>query len=191
MKQTLSLTPSAAPLGLDPWFAGSPLVVSGTVPTTPTMSSWLMQLWKRPHDIQTDGTEPLAISVGGVASGVVTWTFTAAQMTLDDMSNEVGTNNYWLTIGGVDNTSIQQIIRAGTIEIDPCPFTIATTGVITSIVVSDDTATFTHNGTVYSLPVSAVPTPEGAIEGELVVIDDSLVITFNGVSYTTPVVPVP
>lgn len=50
MKQTLTLTPTADGLGFDPWFAGAPAMITGTVPTYPAMTTWMAQLWKYQKD---------------------------------------------------------------------------------------------------------------------------------------------
>jgi len=189
MKQTLSLTPSTDALGLDPWFAGSPVVITGTVPAYPTMDTWKMQLWKYPHDAQVADAEPLATAVGAVVSTTVTITFSPSQMTYDalSLSDEAGANHYWLTLGGEDEDGFQQLIRAGTVEIMPCPFSGTAPTTATAITVTDDVATFSWNGSAYTLPVVEIESPDGAVEGEIIVIDDMAVLTVDGVSYTFPV----
>ena len=56
------------------------------------------------------------------------------------------------------------------------------------VTIEDDVASFVFNGVTYTLPVEAITSPPGAVEGELVVIDDVGVITVDGVSYSFPVV---
>jgi len=190
MKQTLALSPSSDPLGLAAWHSGSPIVVTGTVPSYPTMRSWYMQLWKYPHHAFEAGAEPVATAVGGVTSGAVTFTFTSAQTAISGLSDVIGTNNYFLTVGGIDSAAQPHVCRAGVIEIARVPFLTSEEVIPTGIIVSDDVASFEYDGTTYTLPVAPMDTaPEGAVEGELVVIDDVLVITFNGISYSVPVAP--
>jgi len=190
MTQELDLTPSSAALGLDPWFSGDPLVITGTVPSTPTMSSWRMQLWKRPHDINTDGAEPLATAIGTVASGVLTVIFAPSQVTYDalELSDVIGNNNYWLTVGGVSSEGYRRLIRAGSVEFLPAPFDEdAASSTPVTYTVTDDVITFDYDGTTYSFPVSPIGVPTGAVEGQVVVIDDVGVFTTDGVSYSFPV----
>lgn len=189
MKQSLSLTPSSDALGLEPWASDSPLSLTGTVPATPSMSEWRMQLWKYPSDAREDDATPLATAIGSVASSVLTIMFSPSQMSYDnlDLSDAIGENNYWLTLGGEDADGFQQIIRYGWIEVVPVPITTDAPTTAIGITVVDDVATFVFNGSTYTLPVSAIATPEGAVEGEIVVIDDMAVLTVDGVSYTFPV----
>ena len=187
MKQALTLTSTADPLGLDSFFSGAPLMIYGDVPDYPDMNTWMMQLWKRPHDAFEDDAAPLATAVGSEIAGVMTITFTAAQTGALALSNEIGANSFYLTIGGVDANDQARIVRGGTIEIVPGPFVTDAGSTLTGITITDDVASFVFNGVTYSLPVAEVATPPGAVEGELVVIDDMLVITIDGISYTTPV----
>jgi hypothetical protein len=188
MRQSLTLTPTTDALGLDPWFAGAPAQIYGTVPAYPEMTSWMMQLWKYPHDANEDDAEPLASAVGAVNAGVMTITFTAAQLSALELSDEVGANNYFLTLGGVDANSQRRVVRGGSVEIVPCPFVTDAGGTVTGVTVTDDVASFVYNGQTYTLPVSEIEDPIGAAEGEIVVIDDMGVITIDGVSYTFPVI---
>jgi hypothetical protein len=187
MKQTLSLSPSSDPLGLDPWMSGGPIVVTGTVPAYPTMSSWMMQLWKYPHDVTAADAEALITAVGTVASTTMTVAFTKTQLGTLDLSNEAGANCYWLTVGGLDSNSSGYVIRQGTIEIQPSAFLSDADASITQITIEDDIARFVFNGVTYTVPVAAITTPTGAVEGAVVVIDDMAVLTVDGVSYTFPV----
>lgn len=189
MKQTLTLTPSTASLGLDSWFANTPLVVTGTVPAYPSMNSWQMQLWKYPSDSLVAGAQPIVAAAGMVVSSVLTMTFTPSQMAHSnlELSSAIGSNNYWLTIGGIDSAGFAQIIRAGTIEIAPCPFDSNAPTNQVGITVTNDIATFVFNGSTYVMPVQQIAVPSGAAEGEIVVIDDMAVLTVNNISYTFPV----
>jgi hypothetical protein len=187
MKQSLSLTPSTDELGLDPFFAGAPVQIYGTIPAYPVMDSWQMQLWKYPSDAGEEGAEPLLTAVGAEATGVMTITFTASQLSSLDLSDAIGCNNYWLTLGGVDENSQRRVVRGGTVEIIPCPFVTDAGATVSGITITDDVASFVYNGQTYTLPVAAIETPVGAVEGEIVVIDDMAVLTIDGVSYTFPV----
>lgn len=191
MKQTLTLTPSPEALGLDPWPAGAPLVITGTVEAYPAMDSWTMQLWKRPHDAQVADAEPLASAVGSVASGTLTIAFSPSQMSYAnlDLSDAAGTNNYYLVLGGENTSGQQEFIRFGSIEISPVPFSSSAPTTPAEITVTDDIATFSFNGTTYQVQVQEVSAPEGAVEGEIVVIDDIAILTVEGVSYTFQVSP--
>jgi hypothetical protein len=187
MKQTLSLTPSAARLGLDPWFLGSSLVITGTIPSTPEMGVWAMQLWNSQWDLIEDATAtPLATAIGSVTSGVLTIGFTPSQLSDITLSSTVGLNNFWLVIGGQDTDGSQQIIRAGTIEIVPCPW--STTSITNSvgITVSGDWATFTYDGVQYRFPVAAVATPPVAPDG-IAVDNDTAYIDYNSDIFSAPV----
>jgi hypothetical protein len=136
-----------------------------------------------------DDAEPLLTAVGAEESGTVVITFTAAQLSSLTYSDVVGSNNYWLTIGGIDANSLARVVRGGTVEIVPCPFISDEGTTVTGIMVEDDMATLTFNDVTYTFAVSEIETPEGAVEGQAIVIDDMLVITIDGVSYTTPVSP--
>jgi hypothetical protein len=187
MKQTLSLTPSTDALGFDAWFGGTPLIVTGTVPADPVMTTWMMQLWKYPSDAYETDAEPLLNAVGSVASSTVTVAFTATQLATLELSQVAGSNNYWLTIGGLDANGSGRMIRGGTIEIIPGPFVSDASTELTQITIEDDIASFVFNGVTYTVPVAAVETPTGAVEGAIVVIDDVAILTVDGVSYTFPV----
>ncbi len=189
MTQTLTLTPSSDPLGLSPWPSGGPMVITGTVPASPSMSTWRMQLWKRPHDARVTDAEPLATAVGTVASSTLTIAFSPSQMDYDalSLSDAVGANNYFLTVGGTDTDGAQQIVRFGNIEIIPVPFDASAATTATAITVEDDIATFTFNGATYRIPVEEIASPPGAVEGEIVVLNDMAVLTIDGTSYTFPV----
>lgn len=190
MKQTLTLTPTADGLGFSPWFAGAPAMITGTVPTYPAMTTWMAQLWKYQKDAYETDAEPLLTAVGAeaAASGTMTVTFTAAQLSSLTFSQLVGSNNYWLTIGGVDANNLKTVIRSGTVELIPSQVVTDAGATLTGITIEDDVASFVFNGVTYTLPVEAITSPPGAVEGELVVIDDVGVITVDGVSYSFPVV---
>lgn len=190
MKQNLSLTPSTAPLGFDPWFGSTPLVVYGTVPAYPDMTTWMMQLWKYPHDAFEADAAPLCTGVGSESAGVMTVAFTSSQLSGLAYSQEAGTNSYWLTIGGTDANNLKRTVRGGTIELIPAPLITDAGSSVTGITITDDVASFVYNGVTYTLPVAAVTPSPAVTEGETVVIDDMLIIMVNGVAYTTPVVPV-
>ncbi len=187
MKQSLSLTPSTDALGFDPWFSGTPIMVYGTVPAYPTMTTWMMQLWKYPSDAFETDAEPLITAVGAEASGVMTVTFTGAQTDDLELSQAAGSNNFYLTIGGVDSNNLRRMVRGGTIEITPGPFVSDAGSTVTGITITDDVASFVYNGATYTIPVAEITSPPGAVEGEIVVIDDMAVLTIDGVSYTFPV----
>lgn len=187
MKQTLDLSPTTAALGLDPYFGGAPLGVTGDVPAYPTMTTWHMQLWKQPGDAFDDDAEPLINAVGSVTSGVLTVYFTAAQTAALTLSNAIGENNFWLSIAGVDANNLRRMVRGGTIEIIPGPYVTDAGTTITGITVTNDVASFVYNGETYTIPVEEIATPVGAVEGEIVVIDDMAVLTIEGTSYTFPV----
>lgn len=189
MRQTLTLTPSSAALGLDTWFAGAPVVITGTVPAYPTMDSWQMQLWKYPHDAQETDAEPIATAIGTVVSSTLTITFSPSQMSYDNLtlSDVVGNNNYWLTLGGTDTDGFAQIIRAGCVEIMPSAFVSNAPTTAIAITVANDVATFVFNGATYTLPVQEIVAPAQAVEGEIIVLNDMAVLTVNNVSYTFPV----
>lgn len=194
MTQSLSLNPSTARLGLEPWFAGSSIVITGTVPTTPDMGLWAMQLWSSQWALLNDATAtPIATAIGSVTSGVLTVGFTPSQTAISTLSPVIGNNNFWLVIGGQDSSGNQQIIRAGTVEINPCPWT--TTGLSNSvgITVGGDVATFVYNGVTYRFPVARSSSPPVTPEG-IGVDDDTAYLDFNGAYYSTPtaeVTPVP
>jgi hypothetical protein len=191
MKQTLDLNPTADPLGFSPWFAGAPAMITGTVPTYPDMTTWMAQLWKYQSDAYEADAEPLLTAVGAeaAASGTMTVTFTAAQLSSLTFSTQAGSNNYWLTIGGVDINNLPAVVRFGTIEIIPSRVVTEAGASISGITIEDDVASFVFNGVTYSLPVEEIPTPPGAVEGAYVVIDDVLVLTVDGVSYSAAVTP--
>jgi len=48
-----------------------------------------------------------------------------------DLSDQVGSNNYFLTLGGVDANSQRRVVRGGSIEIVPCPFVTDAGGTVT------------------------------------------------------------
>jgi len=190
MKQTLSLTPSTAPLGLDAWFANSAVVITGTVPAYPTMGVWAMQLWESQWELLDDPTaEPIATAIGSVVSGVLTITFTPTQMTLTGLSAVAGSNNHWLTIGGQDTDGNQQIIRGGNIEINPCPWAAANIANSIGITVTDDMATFIYDGATYTFPVALIASPPVTPTG-VAVDDDSVYIDFGGDVFGAPVAEV-
>ena len=187
MTQTLSLTPSTANLGLDPWFLGSPLVITGTVPSSPTMSVWGMQLWASQWALIEDpDAEPLATAIGSVTSGTLTIGFTPSQLSTLTIRSAAGTNAFWLVIGGQDTDANQQIIRAGTIEISPCPWQATSLTNSIGITVTDDWATFTYNGELYRFPVAESASPPVTPDG-IAVDDDTAYIDFNSDVYSAPV----
>ena len=183
MKQTLSLEPSLAPLGLSAWHSGSPIVITGTIPAYPQMRAWYMQLWRYPHS-----DEPVATAVGGTSLGTVTFTFTAAQTAIASLSDIIGTNNYFITIGGTDTANQKHVARAGVIEICKIPFVLTADVLPVGFEVHDDVLHYRYDGVLYVLPMALIsPVPDGAAEGEWSVIHDTFVVTFNGVSYSCPV----
>ncbi len=189
MTQSLTLTPSSAPLGLDPWFSGSPLVITGTVPTTPTMATWRAQIWASNYALIEDAdAEPLATAIGAETNGVLTIGFTASQISADTLglSSVAGNNSFWLVLGGQNSNGSQQIIRAGTIEIMPCPWSTAGTANVLGITVIDDVATFEYNGATYSFQVSHNASPPLTPDDGVDVSDDTAYFEYEGTVFETP-----
>jgi len=189
MTQTLTLTPSSAPLGLDPWFSGSPLVITGTVPTSPTMATWRAQIWASNYALIEDAdAEPLATAIGSETGGVLTIGFTPSQISSDalGLSSVVGNNSFWLVLGGQNSNGSQQIIRAGTIEITPCPWSTAGTANVLGITIVDDVASFEYNGATYSFVVAHNPSPAITPDDGVDVGDDTAYFEYEGNVYDTP-----
>jgi hypothetical protein len=187
MIQELSLTPSTAPLGFSPWFAGASIVLTGQVPASPDMVVWAAQLWRSQRDlIDDEAATPIAMGIGSVTDGVLTVGFTPSQVTPAalGLSREAGSNHYWLVVGGQDGAGNPQIVRGGTIEINPCPWT--NTGLSNSvgITVANDWASFVYQGTLYRFAVARVTSPPITPDG-IGVDDDNAYIDFHGAVFTT------
>ena len=168
MKQTITLSASADRLGFDPWWSDSPLVVSGTVPSYPTMSSWTMELWRTSHDLQDDSTAtPIASAVGSVASTTMTVGFVPSQVSASalELNQETGTNSFWLVIGGVESGGNRTILRAGTIEINPSAFSVGSVANSIGITIIDDWAEFDYDGTTYRFQVALATSPPVTPDG--------------------------
>lgn len=168
MKQTLNLSPSTDALGLDPWWSDSPLVVAGTVPSYPTMSSWKMELWRTSHDLQDDATAtPIATAVGSVASGTMTVGFIPSQVSASalELNQAAGANAFWLVIGGVENGGNKSILRAGTIEINPSAFAVGGAANSIGITVTGDWAEFSYDGNTYRFQVALSSSPPVTPDG--------------------------
>lgn len=190
MTQTLTLSPSTARLDLEPWFAGASIVITGTVPSTPDMRLWAMQLWASQWELLQDATAtPIATAIGSVAEGVLTVGFTPSQTSISTLSPVVGNNSFWLVIGGQDSSGNQQIIRAGNIEINPCPWTATGLSNSVGITVADDVATFIYNGATYCFPVAEIALPPVTPDG-IAVNDDTAYMDFNGEVFGAPVAEV-
>jgi hypothetical protein len=151
------------------------------------MGVWGMQLWQSQWALIEDPTaEPLATAIGSVSSGVLTIGFTPSQIASLTLRSSVGTNAFWLVLGGQDTDANQQIIRAGTIEITPCPWLATSLTNSVGITVSGDWATFTYNGELYRFPVAESASPPVTPVG-IAVDDDTAYIDFNSDVYAAPV----
>ena len=167
--------------------SGVSVISVGSRPVAPSRA-WAAQIWASPWELINDSTAtPLATAIGSVTSGTLTIGFTPSQVTATalDLSPVVGTNNFWLVIGGQDTDGNQQIVRAGTIEINPCPWT--TTGLSNSvgITVANDYASFVYDGNTYQFPVALAATPPVTPDG-IAVDDDSAFVDFGGSVYSAP-----
>ena len=149
------------------------------------MSSWTLELWRRPSDARVAGAAPLASSVGYVGGGAVTFILTAAQMNRE-VVDPANSNPYWIVIGGLDSNGFPYSVRAGNLEIVPSGLSLMPVMTISFSVVNQ-VASFSFNGAVYSFDV-VTDTPPGPIDGEVTVIDGMIVITLDGVSYSVPAV---
>jgi len=188
MTQTISLNPTTDTLELNPVFARTPLFITAPVPTeAPAMGSYAMELWKRPYNATEAGAVPLAASVGYVAGGQVAIVFSAAQMD-QVLSNEVNSNNFWLTIGGTDANGFPYSLRAGNLEIKPSGLSLIPVTTV-SIAILNGVATFSFNGAEYSFDVVQTGGPPVTVDGGAVIVDGMIVVTVGGVSYTIPSVP--
>lgn len=188
MSQTLSLTPSADPLGLLALFRGSPIILTGTAISG--MTAYRAQLWTRPQDVLDSDIEALAIANGSVSSGSAFMAFTASQMDLTLTADAGAYDDIWLSITALQADGQRAVLRAGWVRVVEAGFDPDAAGTTsTEIVVQDDVAYFSYGGVDYALPVVPIETPSGATEGEITVIDDTMIITVGGQSYTAPVVP--
>ena len=185
MTRTISITPTTDDLALAPVFATTPLIITGAVPASPSMSQWVLELWKRQNDAREVGATPLASSAGYVAGGAVTFVLTAAQMNLV-LSDEINSNNYWIAIGGLDSNGFPYLLRSGNIEVIPSGLSLTPTTTIAFSVVNE-VVSFAYNGTIYRFD-AVTDTPPGPIDGSVVVIDGMIVVTVDGVSYSVPAV---
>lgn len=194
MTQTINLTASGTPLVLEPVWRATPLVITGTI-TAPSLTTWRMELWRRPQDVHEDDAEPLALGYGTVASGTLTIAFTSAQMEVDLVAGDGAYDDLWLLICGTAADSQGHAVVAGWLRINEGGFAAeATGGAALTFTVTDDVVTFVgQDGNSYNFPVTQLTeVPDGAVAGEGVVIDDVLILTTpDGVSYAVGVTPAP
>jgi hypothetical protein len=185
MIQEISLTPSTAPLGFSPWFAGAPIGVRGEVPSDLVMTSWQMQLRKFYHDSDA----PIMTANGVVVGNVATIVFTAAQTAELELSYEAGANPHYLMIGGTDSAGQKRIVRAGSIEITPGSFDVdAVSSIGVPFTVTDDVISFEIEGVTYTFQGVPGTPPLGATEASVTQVDDVLIFTLGGTSWAVQAV---
>jgi len=177
MSQTISLTQSADKLILEPVWRATPFSMTGTV-TTPALTTWRAQLWRRPQDVRDADADPLATVYGVVSDGELSIAFTAEQMDVELFADDGMYDDLWVTIGGVAADGQPHVVRAdwvrvqeGGFDADEYPAS------VTNFTIEDDIISITYGGSTYQLQGVEVDTPEGAGEGSLVVIDDVLYFT--------------
>ena len=180
MPQTVTLTQSTLPLGLQPAFRATPLSLTGTV-ATPVLSTWRAQLWRRPQDARDVAAEPLATVYGTVASGTLAIAFTAAQMNFALNAGNGMYDDVWLMIGGVDANSEPHVVRADWLRVNEGGFDATEfPATVTDFTVSDDIITIEYAGATYQIQATETTSPPGVGEGTIVVIDDILYFTPQG-----------
>lgn len=186
MTQTVTFTPTTSPLGLDPVWRSSPLILTGTARAG--VGTYRAQLWRRPQDARVADAEALATSYATATGGSVSLAFSASQMDSTLAADNGGYDDFWLNIVGVQTDGQSIPLKAGWLRIveagaDPDAFVIP--GL--TITVVDDVASFTlPGGPTFSIPVYQDDTVDPGDTGwEVSVVDDMIILTKDGVSYAT------
>ncbi len=191
MAQTVNLSQSTVSLGLAPVWRSTPLALTGTV-STPALTTWRAQLWRRPQDCRDADVEPLATVYGTVTSGMLNLAFSAAQMDIDLTAGNGAYDDLWLMIGKVDSEGEPHVVKADWLRVQEGGFNpdeYPTT--MTNFTIEDDIVTVEYGGTSYQIQGVEIATPEGVGEGSIVVIDDIVYFTPEGSSTSWAVQGVP
>jgi hypothetical protein len=185
MTQTLSLTPSTRPLGLDPVWRAATWTVQGA--TVSGVTIYRAQLWRRPQDATNAEISALATSYATIGSGLAAFTFTDDQMDFPLIAENGERDSVWLSIAGLRSGNQVEALRAGWLEmIEPGCRTDDFYDSEATFTVADGSVVVTFAGSGYRAPVEAVALPGGAEDGTYSVADGYVTFIHDGAAYRAP-----
>lgn len=186
MTQSISLTPSTLPLGLDPVWRGSLSSFEG--PTVSGISLYRAQIWRRPQEVLDPDVDALATAYATVSSGKATFTFTPSQMDFMLVANNGAKDDVWLSIAGLKSDGNVQILRADWLTVlEPGCRTDDFLPVDASFSVTNSRLVIAFGGVTFSFAVEEVALPSGAVDGTYSVTNDQATFISDGKAWKAPV----
>lgn len=177
MTQTISLTPSTVPLGLNPVWRATPFALTGAVGDS-ELTTWRAQLWRRPQDCRDEDAEPLATVYGAVSGENLTIAFPAALMDFELRAGEGSYDDVWLVVGGFNSSATPHVVVADWVRVKEGGFRADDAPTTTvEYTIEDDVIIIPQDGSTYRVQGVPIETPEGIGRGTLVVIDDIVYFT--------------
>lgn len=186
MNQTLTLTPSTDPLGLNPVWRGSPFIFSGATQSGITL--YKAQIWRKPQDATNTSKDPLATAYASVSTNTVAFAFTPDQMDFTLLANNGAEDDLWLSVAGLNEDGHIEPLRTGWFRvIEPGHRGSDFTDITATFSITNDYLMVVFVGEAYRTQVVEVGAPGGASAGEYVVVNDNAIFTDANGSFSLQV----